>query len=97
MQMSYCLPAIRTAIIDYPVALTQIQLLGQSLDYTEDFAHNSLVLFPEVIQAGNMYLGYIQNMHGSGRINIMESQELLVLIGFLAGYFSFDNFAENAI
>jgi hypothetical protein len=44
-----------------------------------------------------MLLGNYENMNGSLRLDIIESDNLIVFINFCCGDFAFDNLAENAV
>lgn len=101
VQMVHLLAALDTGVAHHAEPTLRIgvaaQFSGQAWRQHHHSAHEASVLWRQLRHRRNMQLGHHEKVHRRPRIDVMESENLLVLVDFLRGDFASNDFAEDAV
>ncbi len=82
---------------DGAVSLLDVALAGdlggRKVTTSDDFGVGDLGFF----QSSKMFLGNDEDVRGSLRVDVFESEDVLVFVNFLGGDFTADNAAKEAV
>jgi len=91
------LPGAGTDVEDGAVSLLNLAMacnLGRGkMAAADDFGVSGLGLF----QSRKMFLGYDQDVRWGLRLDVFESQDVIVLVNFCCGNFAAEDAAEQAV
>ena len=97
MQMLYALASVGAAVGDHSVTARQPLGSGDLGNNLENFSHNGTVLRGNTVNGRNMRLGYNQNVNGSLRVYIPESQNIHVLVNLSGRNIAVSDSAKKTI
>ena len=87
--------AVGTVVDHDAITGGEIELAGQVGCGEQQVAEQGLVGERRLVDPGNGFLGYDQNMNGRLRLNVVNGDAVLVLVGDLGGDFASDDFFEE--
>ena len=96
MQVLDGLAGLVAAVIDNAVALAA-QFFADLGDHFEDVCHQGAVLCVDHAGAADMLLGHHQEVDGSLRLDVIESEAQLVFVQLLGRDLTLEDLTENAV
>src|SRR6266571_5241986 len=97
VQMIHLLPAHSSGVYDDAKPVGRPLLARQARRHGEDLAQYRLVAHVAIRERVDVFLGDDHEVNRSERMDVMEGENVGVLVHFLAGDFSPDDLAEDAV
>ena len=91
------LAAVVATVIYYSVAVFKTERLCDLRDFGENICDYISIAFVKLVCTANVLLGNNQNMHGSLGLQIMKSNDFVVLICLIRRDRAVDYFTKNTV
>lgn len=97
MKVRHGFATVRAVVDHDTVTGIETELFGQSLRRQQEVAKKRLVTGGSFGKADNGLFGNNEQMHRRLRLNVVDGDAVLVLVGDLGGYLAVDDLLKNSL